>query len=426
MSIRQQLAKSFMGVGAMRLLSIPTGLVSSIILARTLGPESFGQYAFVMALLPLLVLPVAGVPQLLTREVSGYSHAGKWSLYRGVVRGAHIWVVFVSLIVFVLYVTGGPFIGWIPTEGKWALLGIIILIVPINGLNAVKNGTIKGLGFPAYAELPSQLIQPVIVLVAYASLVSIGNLTSLTAVWAQVFGGAATFVFASILFFRIRPNASLSHQPIYEPKKWVASLFPFTLIVLVNTFNTQVGIVLLGVLGTDAAVAALRVGESGAMFVALSLTLVNMVISPHIVKAYRGNDIHMLQQLSRQSARVAFVIALPIGLILIFLGEPLVSLVFGEEYAVISYLPLVILVMGQLFSVFFGSVGQLLSMSGHERDTLVGQIVALVVNVVACVILIPLYGALGAAIGVSIGIVTWNVMLGKQVFKRLKIRPTAI
>ena len=415
-----------MGVGAMRLVAIPIGLLTSIILARTLGPESFGQYAFVMALLPLLSLPVAGgVPQVLTREVAGYSYAGQWSLYRGVVRGAHIWVLSISLMVVAVYFAGGPLAGWIPSEGRWALLGIIILMVPFNGLNAVRNGTIKGLGFPGQAEMPSQLLQPFIILAAYCALAGIGGLTPKTAVWAQVFGGALTFVFATVLFYKIRPKTSLSHPPVYETKKWAVALFPFTLIVLVNTFNTQVGIVLLGFLGTDEAVAAMRVGERGAQFVALSLGLVNAVISPHIVNAYRDGDLKKLQQLSRQSARGAFIIALPIGLILILAGKPLIGLAFGEEFTAISYLPLIILVAGQLVNVFFGSVGQFLSMSGHEKDTLKGQVLALVVNVTACAILIPLYGAVGAAAGVSIGIITWNSMLGILVFKRLRIRPTA-
>ena len=37
----------------MKLIFIPLGLVTNIILARTLGPNGFGQYAFIMALIYL-------------------------------------------------------------------------------------------------------------------------------------------------------------------------------------------------------------------------------------------------------------------------------------------------------------------------------------------------------------------------------------
>lgn len=120
------------------------------------------------------------------------------------------------------------------------------------------------------------------------------------------------------------------------------------------------------------------------------------------------------------------MIALPIGLVLVYFGKPLIRLAFGEEFTIVSFVPLVLLVGGQLVNVFFGSVGQLLSMSGHEKDTLTGQIVALVVNVIACATLIPFYGVVGAALGVSISIIFWNIILGVLVFKKLKIWPTTI
>src|SRR5690606_5924058 len=100
------------------------------------------------------------------------------------------------------------------------------------------------------------------------------------------------------------------------------------------------------------------------------------IISPHIVKAFRSNDMRRLQQISRLSARGAFVIALPIGVSTFFLGEWLLEAFFGKEYATLSFMPLVVLAIGQLFNVFFGSVGFLLAMTGNERQSFKGQVVA--------------------------------------------------
>lgn len=421
---RRQLINSFMGVGAMYVLSIPLGLLTSIILARTLGPQGFGQYAFVMSLLSLLALPAAGgLPQLLTREVAGCAHSGNWGLYRGVVRAAHIWVLLVALLVMIAYFIAGPVAGLIPAEGKWALLGIVILLVPLEGLNAVRNGTIKGLGFPALAELPTQTIRPVLLVLALLVLMWQGQLTTRSAVWTQVVVAAATFIVASVLFYRIRPKESLLSRPDYRHRAWLVALLPFTLISLVGTFNAQIGIVLLGFLGTDEAVGALRVAERGAQFVALSLGLVNMVISPHIVKTFKEGNTQRLQQLSRQSARGALLIAFPIGLVLIVFGKSIIELVFGGAYIESAYLPMVILVVGQLFNVAMGSVGILLVMSGYERMTLWGQMAGLGAVVISAAILIPLFQVIGAAIAIAIGLGVWNTMLGYSVFKYLKIRP---
>jgi len=423
-NLRQQLLKSFMSLGAMHMLGLTVIMLSSIVLARTLGPEAFGQYAFVMALLTLLALPVAGgVPQLLTREVATCAHAGEWPLYRGVVRAAHFWVMLVSLGVLSLYAIAGPVAGLLPVGGKWALIGIVVVLVPFQGLNAVRNGTVKGLGFPALAEMPTQMIQPLLLLTAVATLAALGWLTAHTALWLQVLAGALTFVVASILFFRIRPQDARACQPAYRTGAWLWALLPFTLISLVGAFSGQIGIVLLGLLGTDEAVAALRVGERGAQLVLLSLTLVNMVISPSIVKTYREGDTHRLQQLSRQSARGAFLLALPIGILLIVLGKPIIKLVFGADYAEISYLPMAILICGYLFHVVLGSAGILLAMCGHERLTLLSQLAGLGTMVILALVLIPALQETGAALASTAGVVVWTILQGYAVSRHLKIRP---
>ena len=156
---------------------------------------------------------------------------------------------------------------------------------------------------------------------------------------------------------------------------------------------------------------------------ALSLVLVNMVISPHIVRVYQARDIAELQKLSRRTARGAFLLALLLAVVLVSLGRPIIGLVFGVEYVEIAYLPMVILVLGQLINVAFGSVGMLLSMSGHENLTLLGQFAGLIAIVVLALLLIPKYGELGAAIAASGGLLVWNCVLGYAVATRLKIRP---
>ena len=424
LNLQHKLVKSFLGVGGMYLLSIPVGLVTSIVLARNLGPAAFGQYTFVLSLLALLALPIAGgLPQLLTREVAGFSHDGKWSLYRGVVRAAHGWVLLMAALILIGFWLAGPVGGLIPQTGKWGLLGIVVLLLPLQGLNAVRTGTIKGLGFPALAEVPTQAIQPVLLLVAVAALAALNRLTAANALWAQVGVAALAVIVASVLFYRIRPANAAEHASEYHKRAWLIALLPFTLIGFVGTLNAQVGIVLLGILGTDEAVAALRLAVQGAQLVALSMGLVNMVISPAIVHAYHDGDPQRLQRLSRQSARGAFLLALPIGMVLLIFGRPLLGLAFGETYVESSYLPMAILILGQLFNVAMGSVGILLLMSGHEKYTLIGQLVGLSVGIATAMVLIPKYQAVGAAVAASSSIVAWNVVLGCAVVKNLRLRP---
>ena len=73
--------------------------------------------------------------------------------------------------------------------------------------------------------------------------------------------------------------------------------------------------------------------------------------------------------------------------------------------------PLILLCAGQSVSAFFGSVGNLLSMSGREWIALCGLLVSTAVNVFLNWLLIPEYGIEGAAVATGISIATWNVCL---------------
>ena len=238
-------------------------------------------------------------------------------------------------------------------------------------------------------------------------------------------GALLAFLAASFMFFQLKPAGITKVEVEYRLKSWRAALLPFTLLTAVNIVNIQVGIIVLGFLNTDEQVAAMRIAERGGQFVALSLTLVNMVIAPYIVRAHQELDGDLLQKMAAQSARAAFIIALPIAAVFVLLGKPIISLVFGIDYSDISYIPLVIVTFGQLINVFFGPVGHLLAMSGNEKDSLNGQMLALIINVIFAVILTPFLGAVGAALASTLSTIVWNVVLTFMVKQRLNIKSAA-
>ncbi len=421
---RQSLLKRFAGVGAIRLAAIPLSLLGSVVLARVLGAEAFGQYAYMMALVAVLALPVSGgAPVLVTREAARYSQTGAWGSLRGLLRAGYLWVLGYALLTILLVLLIS---GWFDAaSGRWSLLSVAVLLVPFLGLTNTLSGANKGLGFPLLAEAPLRLLQPAAFLGIIGLLVLAARLTPALALAAQALASGATYLLAVSVSRRRRSPALYRAVPEYAWRSWSRALLPITMISLVSTLNAQVGILLLGVLDTDASVAALRIAERGALLVGMSLGIVNIVIAPRIVGYALEDNRRALERLSRYSARAALAIATPIALVFLLGGRDLIGFVFGADYAAIAYGPLAILTLGQLVNVFFGSVGYLLTMSDREADTLWGQGVALVVTAAACGILIPGFGATGAAVGVTLGLLAWNVILAIRVGHRLGIRPTA-
>jgi O-antigen/teichoic acid export membrane protein len=79
MSQSISLYSKFIGAAGVILISRGLVMVSGIIYARYLGPEQFGLYSFALAIIAMATLPViAGLPQLLVREIANYHLEKNW------------------------------------------------------------------------------------------------------------------------------------------------------------------------------------------------------------------------------------------------------------------------------------------------------------------------------------------------------------
>ena len=132
-----------------------------------------------------------------------------------------------------------------------------------------------------------------------------------------------------------------------------------------------------------------------------------------------------LQRLATMSARMALLLAVPVLLLFVFLGKWILGSVFGAAFAG-GYQALIILSVGQLANAGMGSVGMLLNMTGHERDTARAVGVSAATNVVLNLVLIPLLGINGAASATAISMALWNVIMWRAVYYRLGIQRAAI
>lgn len=84
--------------------------------------------------------------------------------------------------------------------------------------------------------------------------------------------------------------------------------------------------------------------------------------------------------------------------------------VFGPEFSA-SYLPMIILAVGQLLNVASGPVGTILSMSRQERFVGIGMSVSVICNILLNYLLIPRYGINGAAIATAVSVGIWNLLM---------------
>ncbi|UHQ54876.1 oligosaccharide flippase family protein [Microbulbifer sp. YPW16] len=424
-NILSTLFSKLMGLAALKAVSLPLMLASTVLLTRALEVESFGQYAFCVALIPLLSLPLSGgLNQLLTREVSKYAQKNRWGHFKGIINSSFHWVITGFLLVAGVYLI----LTWssLSERAWWQFIPLVLLAVLLTSLKDIFESVLRGLKQPVYGSLPEQFIKPLALLAFITLFYFIDEIDVYTALWSTVAACLFSLLLAFYFWLKKKPKIERAIPATYERPIWLKAILPFSLISLTYTLNSNIGVVILGGIGADADAAALRVAERLVQIVSLPLLIVNSLIAPYFAEYWGNGDHKQLEKLSKYTARIALAFALPLGVLIFLFGEPLLGFVFGKEYSEISYIPLLIITLAQLVNVFMGSVGLLLSMSGHERYTLLGQFTALLVNITLCMLLIPPYGATGAALGIAASLITWNLLLGRLVKKHLKVSPGVI
>jgi len=161
----------------------------------------------------------------------------------------------------------------------------------------------------------------------------------------------------------------------------------------------------------------------GGLLVTLGLQAIDMVVQPQFARLYAQGDRYRLQQLTTHAARGIVMLALPVVVTYLLVGEQLLEFVFGEEYRR-GYLPLAIVAAGQLVKTLAGPAGMLLNMTGHEKDTMRGIFLSAGTNIVLNISLIPIYGMTGAAIATFASFVVWSFGLSWITNNRMGIRTT--
>jgi O-antigen/teichoic acid export membrane protein len=153
---------------------------------------------------------------------------------------------------------------------------------------------------------------------------------------------------------------------------------------------------------------------------ALALMSVNIVVAPKIAEIYSTNDFEKLNKLINDSARIIFIISIPVLIILFVFSDFMLGL-FGENY-VLAREALLLLLGGQLFSSFCGPGAVYLNMTGKQKKLNIILIAGLGINVILNLVLIPAYAIEGAAAATLISMIFWNSLIVAVIYKTDRIK----
>ncbi|MFC5401545.1 flippase [Cohnella soli] len=398
-----------------------------VLLARELGVDGYGHYAYVMTVLTFLVFPAKlGFDTTIVRYVAAYRSREQWGEVKGLLRYSNRWSVGLSLAV-----VGVGFVAlWLYSDRVerelYDTFVIGLTFVPFLALATLRQSALQALNEVLYAQMPEKIIRPVLLAGCLYAAVHLGTVSSNAPTAMSLFGFSllATYALGAWVLRRKTANQLKDVQPAFQRKEWMRTSLSLMANAGIYLILGQMGVLMMGMyLGTDDSgilSAAVRV----ASLVTFAMTAINMTAAPLMSAAYAENDMKRLQRVCTASGIASLAFAGAVLLVFLIFGREVMA-VFGADFRA-GYIPLLIMSAGQFVSALCGQTGMVMTMTGHQGILTKALIVSALLNVGLNAVLIPAYGMNGAAAAMCVAGSFWPIAMVFVVKRKLGIETSVL
>jgi O-antigen/teichoic acid export membrane protein len=384
------------------------GLIETIVLTNIFSVADYGRIALGLTIIgitgPILQL---GLSSGAKRYIRSYSEEnehqkayGTAILAIGVAAGLGITVAAVT------YFLSGRISTMVFNDPSFrSILVAFTGVVAVKSVLGVLSDTYQGreqfllsVGFGKPGQAFFRVI--VAVIAAVAGLLA-GEMITLLA------GGFVVLavVGSTHLLKSLREHASTPNIPVRK-------LFGFSLPLVFSTISGRVlsdaDYILIGIFASSAAVGIYRPAFLLGSSVLIFYQALNRSFYPVYNQVVTADDNDGGVELLGTFLFWSYVLTIPIVVWTVVFAEPILTSFFGPEYGRGRNV-LRIISATLLCSVVVGPVGTILEVRERTNAVLKTYVLSMVVNIMLNVLLIPVYGILGAAIGTSISLLVLNL-----------------
>jgi O-antigen/teichoic acid export membrane protein len=399
-----------------RVIAMAANFIVQLLIVRYLSKSDYGAFAYAVSIISLgSSLAVFGLDKTVPRFLPIYQEKGEHHKVFGSIL-MMVSTVFSLGFFLVLLVFGLR--GWI-TESlvndplAVNLLLLLIFLTPIQALDSLLVGMLavfskpSSIFFRRYILGPSLRLSVVLLLILFRSNVYFLSIGFIAA------GALGIFIYYGILVRDLRQQEVWQHFNLHKIKFPIKEIFGFSIPLFTSSFvfmvRSHLVVVLLEYFRSTLDVAAFRAVQPVSDLNTTVIQSFALLFMPTMARMYASNDQTGIDHLYWQSAVWIAVISFPIFLLTFSLAEPLTLLLFGERYAQSGWI-MAVLAFGYYFNAALGFNADTLRIHGRLRYTVIIDFVATFISIGLCVILIPRYGAIGAAIGTCGTLVLYNIL----------------
>jgi O-antigen/teichoic acid export membrane protein len=405
-----------------RIAGIVLSYASNVYLSRLLGVEAYGVYVIAVSWALILALPAKGGFDISALRYSSiYLESGRLAQLRGFIRVSVAVIIVAACAIGLLLVAFGARLIHVGRSGL-AWTAVLILAFALLPLFSVIMRTARRI---VAAQAYEQILRPALIVASAAAATLAGvrlSASSALFITALAAGIAATAIF---LHLKHVLRDSTAHPACYsEWPQWLTVSASLLAGGAIQELTNQLDILLLGQLATTRDAALFSASWRIASLLPFALVALATLAAPSVAAAHERGARDELHRISRLVARLGFAFAVGAAFALLLSGRWLLGL-FGPDFPA-AFPVLAILLVGGIVNAFTGIVTYFMTMTGHERSAVLIFAGGLAVSLILNLLLIPRWGAVGAAVASSAGTATWNVAMLAYVRLRVGIDASAL
>jgi O-antigen/teichoic acid export membrane protein len=421
----QSIAQRMAGAAFLiRVLSAGIAYVSQVLMARWMGGSEFGTYVAVWVWVLLIGhFANAGLASAAQRFVPEYAERGDHDGLRGFLAGGRRLGIVIATVIAAAGLAVLWRFGHLFTDAMVMPLALAALCLPMFVLTDIQDGIARSWNWTDLALGPPYLIRPFILLGCMAGSYGAGLAT--TAVTAM--GCAVVATWAAAVIQLVLLNRRLAVRVEAGPRRtetlfWLKTSLPMFVVETFYLALTYTDVILLKQLRGPEEVAVYWAAVKTLALVAFVYFAVAAAAAHRFSEYHVAGDRQKLADFLRASIRWTFFPSLAATILILALGKPFLMM-FGPDF-VKGYPAMFVVSVGLLARAAVGPVERLLTMSGHQTACALVYGAAFAAAVILCLLLIPTFGMMGAAIATAAALTLESALLVWVTTARLGLSAT--
>ena len=387
--------------GLLRLANIMLGFFLTIYLARTLGIDGLGTYAFGVGVAFFTsLISRMGLPTVVVRITTSALAQSDWRKLRGVAVFAFISALLASAITISIGIALITLTSTTDTSQIRNAAFLALFISPLLTFNSIIQGFLRSFDRMFFAYSGQFLITQIVTLSSVFYFYSVGDLNAQTALWSFGIGWTVCILFGFTALLIIWPAPFDSTEVETDILSW--SRYSLTSSIGANSdlMTGTLDLTLIAIASTPGVVGLYSLVLRICQFISFPTIAIASSLGPQIAQLHTNNHTEVLNRKLRGAVLAGSIIATALFFTSFIVGIVVAWITKIPFETMLS--PIIILGLGFLVKTFAGNAGDVLNLTGNAKTAAILTIAAALLSIALIFALTPQLGAAGAAFAIAI------------------------